>query len=76
MEPRQNIGKSDAARHGPDYAGPPNAQRSDHDPERGIVPHSLIWGVVAAAVVAGLPLYFVFERDIAPLIAPVFGGGH
>ena len=76
MKPSQNIGKCDAAQHGPDDAGPPSAQRPNLDPERGSVPHSLIWGVVAVAVVAGLPLYLAFERGIAPLIAPVFGGGH
>jgi hypothetical protein len=72
MEPGQDTGKSDATQRGPDDTGPPHAQRPAPDAERGGVPRSLVWGMVAVAVVAGLALYFAFERNIAPL----FGGGH
>ena len=32
----------------------------------------MVWGLVAVALVAGLCLYFLFERTMLPL----FGGGH
>lgn len=72
MEPGQDTGKSDATQRGPEDRGPPHVQRPAPDAERSSASRALVWGVVAAAVVVGLALYFAFERNIAPL----FGGGH
>lgn len=72
MEPGQDTGKSDATQRGRAGNGqpPPERPRPETAPSTG--PRWMVWGLVAVALVAGLCLYFLFERTMLPL----FGGGH
>jgi type VI protein secretion system component VasF len=42
--------------------------RSSSDDEAVPLRRVVVWGLVAAAIVVGLVLYFIYERQITPLV--------
>ena len=41
-----------------------------HEEQRVAVRRAVLWGVIGAAVLVGVYLYFQYERVLAPLVSP------
>jgi len=66
MEPVQYTGKANTPQGDPSSGDRPTAKRGGGNAMR-----IMIWGAVLVILVAGLVMYFRYERAVVPL----FGGG-
>ena len=63
MDPAQYTGKS-----GTSQGDPSAGRRRDPNRPRGNTVRLMIWGAVLVALIAGLVLYFRYEREVAALL--------